>query len=314
MVVDRSIIRPAFYKLVVNPLYDRFCKNSRIHPNTITLIGLLIVVCVFLLIKSEPNNRILNFAASVGIFFYAVADPDHFDGMHARKTDRCSDLGEFLDHFCDYLSGFALILMVYLINNFSFGILLFFSVLYSVGFVAAHVEHVRASRLYFGRFGPLEAVIGVSIYLLAGAIVPSVWLNHGSTPTILSYAFIIVYALGFAINIFGCLSRNSIMTIIVNSHFIAIITFFAGLSVFHNSLDYVTVYTVFIITFLYLLKLLNGFSVLAFDEIIGISVFFLAFEFFAEVDPGASVLAILCPFILVAKLSWDVSKKHLKLN
>jgi phosphatidylglycerophosphate synthase len=116
MVVDCSIVRPAFYRYIVIPLYDRICKDSRIHPNAITLIGLFIVVCVLLSTIWNPHNHIVNLLASASILFYAVAD--HFDGMHARKTHRCSDFGEFLDHFCDYLSRFFLMLLIYIINNF----------------------------------------------------------------------------------------------------------------------------------------------------------------------------------------------------
>lgn len=37
---------------------------------------------------------------------------DAIDGKHARKTNRCSSLGQFMDHGCDALSNSFLVVMI----------------------------------------------------------------------------------------------------------------------------------------------------------------------------------------------------------
>lgn len=77
---------------------------TRVHPNTISLVthGIcwatagLGVFSVYL----PPLPRLLALlAAAAGMFLATVGDC--LDGMHARRTNQCSKLGEILDHWLD---------------------------------------------------------------------------------------------------------------------------------------------------------------------------------------------------------------------
>lgn len=78
-----------------------------IHPNTISLFNHL--VCWFTLAAAvgstylPPNGRFIAlFSAGIGVFVSLLADC--LDGMQARRTNRCSKVGEMLDHWLDAIN------------------------------------------------------------------------------------------------------------------------------------------------------------------------------------------------------------------
>ncbi len=78
-----------------------------IHPNTISLFNHL--VCWFTLAAAvastylPPNGRFIAlFGAGIGVFVSLLADC--LDGMQARRTNRCSKVGEMLDHWLDAIN------------------------------------------------------------------------------------------------------------------------------------------------------------------------------------------------------------------
>ncbi|KAF5399031.1 Choline/ethanolaminephosphotransferase 1 [Paragonimus heterotremus] len=101
-------------KSFCEPLLEGFWKWSvryipkQIAPNALTLAGLLtIVLPAGVLLYCSPYFRdeispvcILLFA--LGVFIYQTLDA--LDGLHARQTNTCSQLGELFDHGCDAIS------------------------------------------------------------------------------------------------------------------------------------------------------------------------------------------------------------------
>jgi phosphatidylglycerophosphate synthase len=78
-----------------------------IHPNTISLFNHL--VCWFTLAAAvastylPPTARFVAlFGAGIGVFVSLLADS--LDGMQARRTNRCSKVGEMLDHWLDAIN------------------------------------------------------------------------------------------------------------------------------------------------------------------------------------------------------------------
>jgi hypothetical protein len=68
---------------------------SNIHPNIITISGLLIMFITNFLGNFFENRFIFSF----GIIYYLLSDG--VDGIHARKTEQTSIIGEYLDHIGD---------------------------------------------------------------------------------------------------------------------------------------------------------------------------------------------------------------------
>lgn len=102
------------YKKIWNNL-DKFIPRA-LHPNIITLCGLLsIIICYHMsLLFSQYRYLIM----SLGVFLYLNADG--IDGIHARNTKQNSIIGEYLDHLFDLvILGF---IVNYLYMMFGFGL------------------------------------------------------------------------------------------------------------------------------------------------------------------------------------------------
>lgn len=126
---DRGILN----NLLFNKFYDFVVEKllpSFIAPNTITLLGPVLVIIETILIiarygdsadqlENGPTNKPLEHVfAAFSIYFFLTAD--NVDGKHARHIHLCSTLGDWLDHSLDIVSYFCIILTG--IHYFSLGI------------------------------------------------------------------------------------------------------------------------------------------------------------------------------------------------
>lgn len=105
-VKDRSILLPHYKRLFVEPTL-RFIPKS-VDPNAITHVGHainLVGVAILLAFGIGPSGgsvRAAFVAAIVCLQLYNWCD--NADGAHARRTGRCSAMGELLDHGLDMLN------------------------------------------------------------------------------------------------------------------------------------------------------------------------------------------------------------------
>lgn len=97
-----SKIEPIIVAHICQPLLDRLPRS--VNPNTISLCTSVICWAVALTAASAPGLRqpwqaLALVFAGVGMFATMVGDC--LDGMQARRTDRCTKLGEMMDHWLD---------------------------------------------------------------------------------------------------------------------------------------------------------------------------------------------------------------------
>jgi phosphatidylglycerophosphate synthase len=98
---DRSLLLPYYKRWLVDPLLPLL--PAKLNPNTITHVGHLANLAgVVLLIAVWPSRGWPFAAAAALLHFYMWCD--NADGAHARRTNQCSPLGEFLDHGLDQLN------------------------------------------------------------------------------------------------------------------------------------------------------------------------------------------------------------------
>ena len=99
---DRSVLLPFYKKYVVEPLI-RFIPRG-VDPNAITHVGHLVNLAgvVILLAFGAQGLPLALVAAVVCLQLYNWCD--NADGAHARRTGRCSAMGELLDHGLDMLN------------------------------------------------------------------------------------------------------------------------------------------------------------------------------------------------------------------
>jgi phosphatidylglycerophosphate synthase len=100
-----SNLEPWLVANVCQPVLEWLPES--IHPNTISIVNHL--VCWFTLAASiastylPPNERFIALVgAGIGVFVSLLADC--LDGMQARRTNRCSKVGELLDHWLDAIN------------------------------------------------------------------------------------------------------------------------------------------------------------------------------------------------------------------
>lgn len=100
-VEDRSILLPYYRRFLVDPLLPLL--PASLNPNTITHVGhLLNLVGTATLVLVWPKGGWVFAAAMVLLQLYMWCD--NADGAHARRTNQCSAMGEFLDHGLDQLN------------------------------------------------------------------------------------------------------------------------------------------------------------------------------------------------------------------
>jgi phosphatidylglycerophosphate synthase len=99
---DRSLLLPFYKKYLVEPLI-RFIPRS-VDPNAITHVGHLINLAgVVILLAFGAHGAPLPLIAAV-LCLQVYNWCDNADGAHARRTGRCSAMGELLDHGLDMLN------------------------------------------------------------------------------------------------------------------------------------------------------------------------------------------------------------------
>ncbi|QQR90502.1 MAG: CDP-alcohol phosphatidyltransferase family protein [Myxococcales bacterium] len=166
-VEDRSLLLPFFRQFFWRPILQFIPKT--ISPNVLTICGNSFAWFSFLLIVLAPNSSKLVFLVS-GLCIAAYITIDNLDGEHARRTDRASKLGEFLDHWFDNYSAalcvFGFALMLDLSQGFT---------LLGVGTVCwvsmiTFWEHLRRGEVVLGFVGNIEAMTSI-ILTYASALI-----------------------------------------------------------------------------------------------------------------------------------------------
>jgi phosphatidylglycerophosphate synthase len=109
-VQDRSILLPHYKRWLVEPFVPLI--PARVHPNVVThaghLLNLLALVLLVSLERRMPSGWLY---VLVALLVHAYLWCDNADGAHARRTNQCSAMGEFLDHGLDLLNATYVIVM-----------------------------------------------------------------------------------------------------------------------------------------------------------------------------------------------------------
>lgn len=194
MVVDRSFLRPVLLRYYVLPLFK--LVPARLSPNSITAMGLVACLVMIGLVQFlTAPTAVLAAICSLLVNVYILAD--HFDGLQAKKYDRASRFGEFLDHFCDFFSGACVIAAAYTFTTMSSDWLTWVSVAYVLAFSASHFEHNASGTLFFALFGPLEALVIACLFFFAEWLRPDYWTDNHLGGIRYQYLFATFILLGF---------------------------------------------------------------------------------------------------------------------
>lgn len=99
---NNSKLEPLLIEKVCKPILGIIPES--VHPNTISLANHVvcwgIAICAYLATVLGPLGRSLALLGG-GLCMFGMAVGDCLDGMQARRTNKCSKLGEMMDHWLD---------------------------------------------------------------------------------------------------------------------------------------------------------------------------------------------------------------------
>ncbi|KAG2144675.1 CDP-alcohol phosphatidyltransferase-domain-containing protein [Suillus bovinus] len=184
--VDESLVS----HYLLTPYWNWFIKlfPLTIAPNTITLLGLCIVVFnVITLLYYDPlyltekdgapgPPQWIYFTWAIGLFMYQSFDA--VDGKQARRTGMAGPLGEMFDHGCDALNTTLEVALASRALNLGRS---WWTVASQIATLASFYlttwEEYHTGILYLGPFsGPVEGILMiVIIYIITGIFGPTFW-------------------------------------------------------------------------------------------------------------------------------------------
>ncbi|EGN93675.1 hypothetical protein SERLA73DRAFT_189407 [Serpula lacrymans var. lacrymans S7.3] len=184
--VDKSLVS----RYVLSPYWNWFIKlwPLTVAPNTITLLGLLIVVFnLGTLLYYDPlyytekdgatgPPRWIYFTWAVGLFLYQSFDA--VDGKQARRTGMAGPLGEMFDHGCDAINTTLEVVLAARALNLGRSWWTVASQCATLAnFYLTTWEEYYTGQLYLGVFsGPVEGILMiVAIYVITGLFGTSFW-------------------------------------------------------------------------------------------------------------------------------------------
>lgn len=160
---EYKIIDNSIFAKFLNPICEKIQKYipKFITPNMITLTGVASTLTA-LYISPFKNACV---APTISLLTCTYTVMDTLDGIHARKTNQTSLLGEFLDHICDCIFSSYMFLILCNLTNVTDETTIYVSKnLPPLIFAISHAEAYKNGFVYFGTFtGPLEMLF---IYIL----------------------------------------------------------------------------------------------------------------------------------------------------
>ncbi|MFO0757463.1 MAG: CDP-alcohol phosphatidyltransferase family protein [Byssovorax sp.] len=166
-VVDRSLLLPYYKRYLVEPLLPLLPRS--LHPNTITHFGHLINLSGAVMLVALWPKQGWPFVLSI-VLLQTYLWCDHADGAHARRTNQCSALGEFLDHGLDSLN------MIYIsyVTSMALGAPPFYWVAVALLIPGAggvtYWEQAQTGVFRLGLLNQIESVLVLSTALMVSAV------------------------------------------------------------------------------------------------------------------------------------------------
>lgn len=144
-----------------------------IHPNVITLLGLISVIFGYNMMKTYSSNIIM------GICVFLYMNFDAIDGIHARNIKNTSIIGEYLDHIIDLINAG----MIFDCLMYNFGVDQNISnYLLTVGsfhFMIPHYEAIIKGKIIFEGLTDVSLILTTtSLVFLCGLKLPKILINN----------------------------------------------------------------------------------------------------------------------------------------
>lgn len=144
-----------------------------IAPNVITFMGGLIMFSSFIVsVFTNNSTAVLYHCFSV----FVLQTLDALDGIQARKLNKCSNLGSFIDHYTDVWTIQMMFVTLFKSIQLSYPFCDYALLFINMNVYLAHWETLHTKILYFpDGFSITETQILVMIMHLVSYVYPSIW-------------------------------------------------------------------------------------------------------------------------------------------
>lgn len=175
-----------YYRIIWNNISNIIPKY--IHPNIITLMGLFIIIFGYYL--ANVFNNYSNIFMSLAIIGYTLTDG--IDGIHARKTNQTSIIGEYMDHLIDLIVYG--IISSYILNMLGLNNIYYKNAILLCGefyFFKTHYLAINNKKIIFSGMSDISTILTLSII--------GVFLNIKLSDFAINNIWILVLILGIII-------------------------------------------------------------------------------------------------------------------
>ncbi|MGP1438538.1 MAG: CDP-alcohol phosphatidyltransferase family protein [Treponema sp.] len=159
---DASLMTPFLYRFFISPMLK--IVPYQIPANIITIISNSCVLVSFIIAGLGYYNKNFDFYFLIPILCFLYLVGDCFDGIQARRTNTCSPLGEYFDHFLDsFVTGLLTGILLFALRANNWVILFFpFQALY-LGQIGTFWERLKKGVMSFGLISTTEGVMAIAI-------------------------------------------------------------------------------------------------------------------------------------------------------
>lgn len=165
---DRSLLLPFLKRWVWQPMLRVVPYN--VSPNALTTLGTFCALASFVFaLLIPPKHHVFLFISALLAFAYVTLD--NLDGMQARRTQRSSQLGEFLDHWFDCFNTGFIVMGLYFSAGISPSFLILLIAITNMAHFATMWEQRHTGILRLTRFGTIEGILFTTILYASLAFV-----------------------------------------------------------------------------------------------------------------------------------------------
>jgi phosphatidylglycerophosphate synthase len=198
---DRSLLLPFYKRLFVEPALPFI--PARVDPNFITHVGHAINLAgLVALLTLHSNWRFAIAALCLQIYNFC----DNADGAHARRVNRCSALGELLDHGLDMLNTTYIAFIAAIAIGAPPPWFSAIAIVIPAACAATYWEQAETGVFNLGLLNQIESVFLLTTVLLVAAVFGTE--IFAGVPRLVVMGFVVATALfGIVRNVFRARSR-----------------------------------------------------------------------------------------------------------
>ena len=180
-----NALRPVASK-VIDPLADFFIRYE-VSPDTISIVSLICAFFAGLSFYYSPVYNELTLLAGILVVFNSLFDA--LDGVIARKSNRATPRGDFLDHVIDRYSDVFIICSIFFAGYVAWqiGVAAIVGVLLT-SYLGTQAQALNLGRYYGGIMGRADRLVVIILAAFANSVYPSSIAGF----TILGWAVILI--------------------------------------------------------------------------------------------------------------------------